>query len=277
VPARIRIRPLTIRDRAGVRRITLATWGDDDYIPAVFTRWLKDGGFFGAELDGELVGFAKLTRMSRTEAFFEGMRVHPKARERGVGGALIDHRLRRARRRGMRVARFVTWSENRPMHRMARRFGFRRVGEDAWLKARPKSGPGLRVATSDDVAALASIARTHRGLLREDHHASRFRALTRDDIVSAVRDRRALVLDGARGPRAFAILGRNRDRTAYLAARPGALGEFARRYRAYARRRPHTRVFLAIPRSMQRAIGPGYEKRGRGYGVVYERALGSSR
>lgn len=274
----MRIRPLALGDRAAVRRIARATWGRHDYIPRVFTKWVKDGGFFGAELAGQLVGYAKLTRMSPTEAFLEGLRVAPDARERGIGSALIAYRLERAWRDGMRVARFVTWSENRPMHRMARRFGFRRVTEDIWLRARPKAGPELRVATPRDVAALFALARASRGLLREDHYASRYRRLTRDDIAAGVAERRCLVLDGARGPRAFALLGRERARTVYLAAAPRALGDFARRYRAYARKRPGDRVFLALPRSKRRVVaGAGYRKYGLGYGVVYERALSVSR
>lgn len=270
---RISIRPLSSRDRGAVRRIALATWGDDDYIPRVFTRWIADGGFFGAELDGRLAGFAKLTRMSPTESFLEGMRVHPDARERGVGTALVAYRLDRARERGMRVARFVTWSENRPMHRMARRLGFERVGEDIWLRARPRTGTPLRRGTAHDLAALGALARAKGGLIREDHYASRYRQLTRADIRSAVSDRRCLVVDGRRGPRAFVILGPTRDRTVYLAAARGATRQLAQGYRVHAGRRPRARVHLAVTRSKRNALGPGYDKRGRGYGVVYERAL----
>lgn len=272
--ADIRIRSLTLGDRAAVRRIVRATWGRDDYIPRVFTAWVRDGGFFGAELDGRLVGFGKLTRMSPSEAFLEGMRVAPEARERGVGTALVAHRLERARRDGTRVVRFVTWSENRPMHRMARRFAFHRVSEDDWLRARPKTGPELRAGTPADLPALHALAEASGGLFREDHYASRFRRLTRADIVAAVAEQRCLVLDGRQWPRAFAILGPERARTVYLAAARGALGEFARRYRTFARKRARVRVFLALPRRKRGLIaGQGYRKSGVGYGVVYEISL----
>lgn len=259
-----------------MREITRAVWGEDDYIPRVFTAWLRDGGFFGAELDGRLVGFAKLTRMSATEAFLEGMRVRPDARERGVGSALVAQRLEEARRRGMRVARLLTWSKNPPMHRMARRFGFRRVAEGDWLRALPKAGPSLRVATARDIEALLARARSGGGLLREQHHASQFRALTRGDVTRAIRDRRCLVLDGPKAPRAFAILelARGRAATVYLAVAPRSLMEFARRYRSFAATRPRTRVMLASPRSARRTLlAAGFRKVGRGHGVVFERTL----
>lgn len=273
----VRIRPLTLSDRTAIRAITRAVWDWDDYIPRVFTAWVADGGFVGAELDGRLVGFAKLTRMSRTEAFLEGMRVAPPARKRGVGTALIAYRLGLARRQGMRTARFVTWSGNRPMRRLARRFGFRPVKEDDWLRARPKAGPELRAGVLPDVPALVKIADACGGLLREDHFASRYRRLTRDDVRAAIADERCLVLDGSRAPRAFAILGPERARTVYVAALPGSVSEVARRYRAYARKRSGSRVFLALPRSYRRRIvGAGYRKSGRGYGVVYERTLSAT-
>ena len=270
----IQIRPLEPRDRAAVRRISRAVWRGGDYIPLAFTEWIKDGGFYGAVLDGELVGFAKLTRMSRTEAFLEGLRVAPHARRHGVGEALIRYRLDRARRVGMRVARFVTWSENDAMHRMAKRLGFRRGGEDVWLRARPGAGPPLRVATRRDADRLLTLARSRPALLREDHYASRFRALTRHDVLDGIDARRCLVLDGSAGPVAFVILGPDRARTVYLASAPRALGAFASGYRTYARGRPKTRVFFTAPRSAMRALERiGYRKSGRGYGVVFERAL----
>jgi GNAT superfamily N-acetyltransferase len=248
-----------------------------DYIPDVFTAWVRDGGFFGAELDGELVGFAKLTRMSRTEAFLEGLRVARRAREHGVGTALIRYRLDRALSAGMRVARYVTWSENDAMHRMARRLGFRRVAEDAWLRAPRTAGPDLRVADGRDAAALMALAQRSRRLLRVDHghHSSRFRELTRQDVVDAIAERRCLVLDGPRGPAAFAILGPDRASSVYLASMTRrALGSFARGFRAYARSRPKTPVYLAARRADQAILArAGYRKSGRGYGVVFERAL----
>jgi len=272
----IRIRPLTLGDRAAVRRVVSAATRRD-YIPDVFTAWVRDGGFFGAELDGELVGLAKLTRMSRTEAFLEGLRVSRRAREHGVGTALIRYRLDRAKSAGMRVARYVTWSENDAMHRMAKRLGFRRVAEDAWLRTPRAAGPELRVADRRDAAALTALAQGNGRLLRVDHghHSSRFREITRGDIVDAISERRCLVLDGSSGPVAFAILGRDRAETVYLAsATRRALGAFARRFRAYARRRPKTPVYIAVSR-VRRAIleRAGYRKSGTGYGVVFERAL----
>jgi hypothetical protein len=160
---------------------------------------------------------------------------------------------------------------------MAPRLGFRRVAEDLWLRAPRAAGPELRVADRRDTAALMALAQRSCRLLRVDqhHHSSRFRELRRQDVVSAIADRRCLVLEGPSGPAAFAILGPDRVDTVYLAsATARSLGAFARGYRAYARHRPRTPVYIAIRRADQAILErAGYRANGRGYGVVFERAL----
>src|SRR6266550_2645565 len=121
-----RARPSDKRDvLSAVRTI----WGGHDRIPDVFDTWVRhrSGPFFVAESAGRVVGMGKLTVVSPTEAWLEGGRVAPRWRRKGIATALIAHRIEYARRRGFRVLRFSTASDNTPIHRAARTFGFARV------------------------------------------------------------------------------------------------------------------------------------------------------
>src|SRR5947208_16664653 len=134
-----RARPADKRDvLAAVRTI----WGGHDRIPDVFDTWVRHrtGPFFVAESAGRVVGMGKLTVVSPTEAWLEGGRVAPRWRRKGIATALIAHRIEYARRRGFRVLRFSTASDNTPIHRAARTFGFRRVGALSRREATARSG-----------------------------------------------------------------------------------------------------------------------------------------
>src|SRR6266513_94963 len=100
-----RARPSDKRDvLAAVRTL----WGGHDRIPDVFDTWVthRSGPFFVAESGG---------------------RVAPRWRRKGIATALIAHRIDYARERGFRVLRFSTASDNTPIHRAARTFGFTRI------------------------------------------------------------------------------------------------------------------------------------------------------
>src|SRR5207253_3858854 len=95
----------------------------------LFDAWVtgRTGPFFVAEVGGRVVGMGKLTKITPREAWLEGGRVAPRYRRRGIATALIAHRIAFARDRGFAVIRFSTASDNTPIHKAARRFGFRRA------------------------------------------------------------------------------------------------------------------------------------------------------
>src|SRR5947207_1812224 len=100
----------------------------------------RTGPFFVAESGGRIVGMGKLTVVSPTEAWLEGGRVAPRWRRKGIATALIAHRIAYARDRGFRVLRFSTASDNTPIHRAARHFGFTRVGALSRREATARPG-----------------------------------------------------------------------------------------------------------------------------------------
>lgn len=236
----IHIRPLTRADERRVREIVRAIWGSDDYIPEVFARWVREGDFFGAEVRGKLVGMGKLSLLSPTEAWLEGLRVAPRWRRRGIARALISVRLRRAADRGARIVRFSTGNDNEPMHRLAASLGFRRLAAlQMWLA---RAEPGAR-PTRPSRAAAARLFRA--GTLLQLVPWWRWRALTRADLVAAARRGRLVALD-----RAFAIVARGRSGSLYAVAHAGTKRAYASLLRALcaeARRRRAKQMRLYVP------------------------------
>lgn len=127
-------------DKERVLSFTKKTFGEEgDYIADVWERWLGDGNgyFWAAEYRGRAVGIAKLTFHSPQEAWMEGLRVDPRHREKGIARVLHQKCVEAAQERGMRVVRFATHSQNKPVHLLAKEFGFRKVAAFAYYRAEP--------------------------------------------------------------------------------------------------------------------------------------------
>src|SRR5437867_1613208 len=194
--------------RAGERDVRAAVrpiWGGQDRVPALFDRWVthRTGPFFVAEVDGRVVAMGKLTVVGEREAWLEGGRVAPRWRRKGLATALIAHRLAYAAKRGFTVARFSTASDNVPIHRAARRFGFRRARAYVRYEARAARGEPPGRARPNDVRAILRLA----GPYVRIPAGWEWRALTVSDVRLAIARGRAFVA-GERAVRAAAIVGR---------------------------------------------------------------------
>jgi GNAT superfamily N-acetyltransferase len=119
-------RPLRPEDKPRVLEITAHTWGDGDYIPEVWERWLADpkGEFTAAVQDGVVVAIAKLTWQGEGRWWMEGLRVDPERRLKGIGQAMCVYQVALAKKLGGRVARYMTGIRNEGSRRIAERAGF---------------------------------------------------------------------------------------------------------------------------------------------------------
>ncbi len=119
------IRPARAGDRDAVLAFATATWSWGDYLAEVWDRWLADemGLLAVGEADGRVVGVDKLTLLTPTEAFFEGLRIDPAYRGRGYAQAFQNYMLAEAARRGARTVRLLTAHDNSAIHHMAARDG----------------------------------------------------------------------------------------------------------------------------------------------------------
>lgn len=190
-------------DKHDVLAAVRTLWGGHDRIPDVFDTWVthRTGPFFVAESAGRVVGMGKLTAVSPTEAWLEGGRVAPRWRRRGIATALIAHRIDYARERGFRVLRFSTASDNTPIHRAARTFGFARVAILSRREAPATSGsPPTRATRAQGRAVLRRV-----GPLVQRGHGWEWREITSRDVRAAIARGRVFVSDRAVG--AVAVLG----------------------------------------------------------------------
>ncbi len=122
------VRDVRQSDRAEVMEFTANTWDFGDYIEYVFDDWLNDpsGRFLVAEdpHSGRIAAIDKLSFLSPTEAWFEGLRVNPAFRGRGLGAGFQTYMIGEARKLGARTIRFITNITNHQVHRMAYHDGF---------------------------------------------------------------------------------------------------------------------------------------------------------
>jgi len=267
-----RARPADERDvRAAVRTI----WGGQDRVPALFDRWVthRTGPFFVAEVDGRVVAMGKLTVVGEREAWLEGGRVAPRWRRKGLATALIAHRLAYAAKRGFTLARFSTASDNVPIHRAARRFGFRRAPAYVRYEARAARGEPPRRARPNDARAILRLA----GPYVRIPAGWEWRALTVSDVRLAIARGHAFVA-GERAVRAAAIVGRADEDSLPVIALGGSgreLRELLAGLRGEAARRGSNRVslYVADPAARRAAAAAGYRRPWSGAAYLYEKSL----
>jgi len=115
-------------DKPAILAIASRIWEGTDYLPAVFDEWVTDGqGEFAAVLlDGRVVGCAKLSFLTDTDAWLEGLRKDPQVSKRGLGSAAVEYLLSRlAGRTELTSVRFATYVKNRASIVTNERVGFR--------------------------------------------------------------------------------------------------------------------------------------------------------
>jgi RimJ/RimL family protein N-acetyltransferase len=124
-------RPVQPADKDRIIAFTFNTWGDDedDYIKDVFDEWLADprGEFTAAVIDDTVVGIAKLTDMGDDEWWFEGLRIDPAYRLRGIASEFNRYHVDLAQRLGGKVVRYMTGGGNVGSQAIGARAGFQHI------------------------------------------------------------------------------------------------------------------------------------------------------
>ena len=124
-----KVRPARAADRAPLMSFIKDVWGGHDYIPFVWDSWLHDrrGKMFVVEADGSPVGMNRVRFLEDGSAWFEGARVHPAYRGKGLASMLGENSMRFAESRGVRVFRLTSGSRNKLAHRQISRIMFNEV------------------------------------------------------------------------------------------------------------------------------------------------------
>ena len=122
------LRRMAAADKPAMLSISSRIWEGTDYLPAVFDEWVRDEvGEFTAVLVGKrVVGCAKLTFLTPTDAWLEGLRKDPGVSHRGLGRVVVEHLLDVLAARGnLTSVRFSTYVKNRASRVTNERAGFR--------------------------------------------------------------------------------------------------------------------------------------------------------
>lgn len=127
VKAVIEVRGASHADKDAILGFCQNTFHWGDYIAEVWDIWMLQGDFCVATYDGIPVGLSHISYPSSTEAWFEGLRVHPDYRRHGVGKALSDYGFALARSRGAVIGRALIDGDNVASQSLSGGQGFSKV------------------------------------------------------------------------------------------------------------------------------------------------------
>src|SRR5712692_453925 len=205
-----RIRPARAEDKGPLMSFIKDVWGGHDYIPEVWDDWLGDpaGKMFVVEVGGVTVGMNHLKFLEDGSAWFEGVRVHPDYRGRGLASMLGENSMKIARDRGVDIFRLTSGSHNKTAHRQIARIKFTEVARfsayEPVEKMRPRpTNDNLKVSVEEFTTVMNQIGRTKEYRLGKGVFWHNWTATSMSPKV--VRD---LLAEGAvwRGGEAFAVV-----------------------------------------------------------------------
>ena len=138
----VHLRLVTEADRSRIDEISSQIWDGHDYVPELLDEWLADaaGEVVGAVIDDELVGFARRTWLAPGLAWFEGIRTDKVYRGRGVGRAITEYLIDRARAAGAIRISLSTYIDNKASIHIIESYGFERVATFVY-RERPADAP----------------------------------------------------------------------------------------------------------------------------------------
>ena len=132
----IHVRGARSSDREAVFKFCKKTWSWGDYIPDVWDKWLKEksGRVFVATIDDVPVGITHLSIDKPNEVWLSGARTDPNYRRMGVATAITKKCLDYAKRKGAKVVRLTTESDNIVAQAVIKKLGFKPVAEFVEMK-----------------------------------------------------------------------------------------------------------------------------------------------
>jgi ribosomal protein S18 acetylase RimI-like enzyme len=144
----IEIRPARPEDREPILTFCTQTWSWGDYIEYIWDEWLSNpnGQLLVATADNKPVGLAHMQMLDQTNAWLEGLRVHPDNRRQGIARALTENTLLEAMRRGATHARLMIESTNEASRQLFESMHMRQVGSFMPYNADPLTTSSERAA-----------------------------------------------------------------------------------------------------------------------------------
>lgn len=126
----MQFKKITPDDKPRVLEISKNIWEGDDYIHEIFDKWVFDpfGMFEGLHDEEKLIAYARMTYITPTDVWLEGLRKDTKIEIKGIGTDFLNHFLGiLATKHDIRSVRFSTYFENYPSIISSERAGFRKI------------------------------------------------------------------------------------------------------------------------------------------------------
>ncbi|MEA2682119.1 MAG: hypothetical protein QOK05_447 [Chloroflexota bacterium] len=179
----IGVRPAALPDRSRVEEICSEVFRGDDHLPHRFDAWLEDdeASFLVAEVQGRLAGMHRLVPAGDGVIWYEGLRVAPEFRRRGLGRTMVEMAVGSGRRRGFVEMRLHAGADCGPFFESA---GFTPLVEVARWDAEPARRGHVPAVLSPEHTDVAL------GWLRQDDAFKRYPGLNPVFGRSAAGDRR---------------------------------------------------------------------------------------
>ena len=124
----MKLRKITPEHKERVLQISKDIWEGDDYVPEIFDEWVADpyGEFVGLFEEDKLIAFGKMTYLTPTDVWLEGLRKDQGIKIKGVGKLFTEYYLNiLAQRHDLTSVRFSTYFENYGSIIPAEREGFK--------------------------------------------------------------------------------------------------------------------------------------------------------
>jgi ribosomal protein S18 acetylase RimI-like enzyme len=198
---KIHVRKARASDREAVFRFCKKTWSWGDYIPKVWDKWLKEksGRVFIATIDHVPVGITHLSLDKPNEIWLSGARTDPNHRRMGVAMAITRKCLEYAKRKGAKVARLTTESDNTAAQAVIKKLGFKPISEFVEMTAEKiarENGKNSKWAEKTDTNAIwdylqtSGIYRKAAGLYTVLFH---WFSLEKEDLKRFIEQRKAIL------------------------------------------------------------------------------------
>jgi GNAT superfamily N-acetyltransferase len=159
------LRPVRPADRDRITEMTKDVWEGHDYISRVFDRWVSDAGaaFEAAEVDGVVAGVQRLRPFAPGMMWYEGLRVAPEQRRRGVARAMLQSAIEESREQGFREIRLAT--RDQPAIDLFESVGFKLLVAVRWWRGpRVEGGEPARMPDASDANRLWAFVASSPGI-----------------------------------------------------------------------------------------------------------------
>ncbi len=121
----LKLKKVKISDKEEVEELCKNIWEGNDYLPKVFDRWVRDGGFYKGVINNKIIALDKYTRFENDVIWLEGLRVHPDHQGQGYGKEMVKKFIELIRsKEEFSYLRFMTAATNEKTIKMAKEFGF---------------------------------------------------------------------------------------------------------------------------------------------------------